>query len=120
MLVTGACTANSVHVTTPIELVGIVSEPTFTGWFVDFCHGRQLTESLPDCVQVGGEIYRATLLNAQTPQGSNVAHKLVIGFPAHALPKSYRHKKRIYLVTAPEDFRNATGIVYFARDWGDT
>jgi hypothetical protein len=100
-----------------MDVVGIVSQPTLTGWYVDFCNEGQLKASFHDCGQIGGEIYRATLLNVQTPKGTDVIPKLIIGFPAHALPKSYRDKKRIHLVMAPEDFRKATGIVYFARDW---
>jgi hypothetical protein len=69
---------------------------------------------------VGGEIYRATLQDARTPEGKRISQKLIIGFPAHALPQNYRSTKRVHLETSPDDFRIATGIEYFADEWDDT
>jgi hypothetical protein len=118
-LLLAGCVTLPDNIGTPITLIGIVTNPVLTGWYRDFCEAGQLTGSLPDCVQVGGEIYRATLLDARTPEGQRISQKLIIGFPAHALPQNYRSKKRIHLETSSDDFRIATGIEYFADEWDD-
>jgi hypothetical protein len=115
-----ACSGIPVIIETPVTLVGVVSKPTFTGWYVNFCANGQLTDSLPVCAQIGGEIYKATLLDSETLDGKGMVRKLVIGFPAHALPPDYRARKRIQLERAPDDFKAATGIAYFARNWSDS
>lgn len=120
VLIVAACAANPTHVVTPIELVGIVANPTYTGWYIDYCNDSQPTKSAPNCVRIGGDIYKANLLDAREPGGTYSARKLVIGFPAHALPKTYRERKRMRLEMAPDDFRNETGILYLATDWSDT
>ena len=116
----GSCAVVRAPLETPITLVGIVSAPTFTGWYRDYCQDGELTDSSPDCLQHGGEIYRVRLLDVRTISGTRVADRLVIAFPAHALGHSFRSKKRIELVSAPPEFAAATGILYFANHWSDT
>jgi len=113
------CAASPANITTPIELIGTVSKPVWTGWYKDFCEAEKITPSTPSCLQVGGEIYRVVLLGARTPGGARIARKLIIGFPAHALPREYRDEKRVQLVNAPDDFRTATGIQYLVSEWDD-
>ena len=119
-LLMSGCTADPIRFETPVEMIGVVSNPTTTGWYKNYCDGGRLTTSLPDCVQVGGEIYRVSLLDVRTPEGRRISHKLIIGFPAHALPSDYRDEKRMRLEKAPADFRNATGIEFLVSVWSDT
>jgi hypothetical protein len=112
-----ACTTTTVPLTLPIDLVAKVSNPTHTGWNVDFCHDGKLINSLPECAQLGGEIYRVELLHTRTSSGAAVVSTRIIGLSAHALDKDYRFKASIHLEEAPKDFRESTGIEYLARDW---
>jgi hypothetical protein len=118
-LLTG-CVTHPDHLGTPVELIGTVTNPVFTGWYRDFCEAGQLRDSSTNCIQIGGEIYRVTLLDARTLEGKSIAHQLIFGFPAHALPRHYRSRKRVRLQTSPDDFRMATGIEYLAGEWDDT
>lgn len=121
MLSTALCSCSAVRISleTPVTLTGVVSQPTFTGWFRDYCRNGLLVDSSPDCLQHGGEVYRVKLVDVRTTGGARVAESLVIGFPAHALGPRYRSKKRIELVRAPPEFAAATGIFYFANHWND-
>lgn len=103
----------------PASVVGVVSEPVFTGWFQDDCRGGRLVDSTPDCLQHGGEVDRATLLDVRTESGAPLARRLVIAFPAHALSRAYSGRKRIELVAAPDPFAAATGIDYLAHVWSE-
>jgi hypothetical protein len=116
-LLFAGCVAEPVQIGIPAELIGTVSDPVTTGWYKDFCEAGKLTASLPECVQVGGEIYKVAFLDARTPDGKWISNKIVIGFPAHALPRTYRRESRIHLVKSPDDFRVATGIEYLVTDW---
>jgi hypothetical protein len=118
-LMLSGCVTSAANFETPIDLIGMVSNPVFTGWYKNFCEAGHLTIS-PECLQVGGEIYRVTLLDARTPKGNKISQKLLIGFPAHSLPRNYRGRKRIRLDKSPEEFRTATGIEYLVTDWSDT
>ncbi len=118
-LVVGACSAAPLSVAPPIELVGDVSNPRATGWYLDFCDNGTVTFGLPKCIQSGGEIYEVALRGARDSSGAAVIPKLVIGFPAHALPRSYRVKARVYLEKAPVELSKSTGIEYLARRWDE-
>jgi hypothetical protein len=114
------CAARDVRISTPETLIGTVSNPQFTGWYVDYCNGGALVETAPNCMQMGGELYRVILLNPRSEAGGRLARRLVIGFPAHALPTQYREEKRVRLVPASAEFAEATGIRYVATKWDDT
>lgn len=113
------CAALPPRLELPASVVGVVSQPVFTGWFRDYCQGGQLVDSTPDCLQHGGEVYRATLLDVRTESGAPLARRLVIAFPAHALSRAYSGRKRIELVAAPVPFAAATGIDYLAHVWSE-
>jgi hypothetical protein len=100
--------------------MGVVSKPTYTGWMVDYCGDDVPVPSLPQCAQIGGEIYRATLSEVRTLEGNRISQRFIIGFTGHALPKHYRDTKRLCVEKAPDDFRAATGIEYLVRRWSDT
>ena len=118
-LLAGCATVRS-EIETPVTIVAVVSQPTFTGWYRDYCRDGNLTGSMPNCLQHGGEIYRVTLHDVRTIDGKPVTDRLIIAFPAHALGRTYREEKQIDLVEAPEVFVSATGIIYLANDWKDT
>jgi hypothetical protein len=119
-LALSGCAVDAFPVETPVEVVGTVTNPKATGWTRDFCDEGRPVLSAPNCAQIGGEIYRATLINVRAPDRRLIAKKLTIGFPAHALTRKYRGTKRLRLERAPDDFRNATGIAVLATDWSDT
>ena len=107
------CTPAPVRIDTPVDLIGEISSPDFTGWYIDHCSGGGLTKTLPNCTQIGGEIYKVTL------QGSSATRSFVIAFPAHALSHQYRARVHVHLVEAPSAFANETGIAYLASEWSD-
>jgi hypothetical protein len=112
------CTILPPRIETPTDLIGEVSNPVFTGWYIDHCNGDGLTKELPrNCIQVGGELYKVMLRNVRAPQGES--QSLIIAFPAHALSSEYRARVRIHLVKAPDAFARETGITYFASEWND-
>jgi hypothetical protein len=112
------CTILPARIDTPADLIGEVSNPVFTGWYIDYCNGSGLTKELPkNCVQVGGELYKVMLQNVYTPQRKS--QNLVIAYPAHALSSEYRARVRIRLVKAPDAFARETGITYYASKWSD-
>jgi hypothetical protein len=117
-LLLSGCVAAAANFEAPIELTGMVSNPVFTGWYKNFCEGGHLTVS-PDCLQVGGEIYKVTFSDVRTEEGRRASRTLIIGFPAHGLPRTYRSREHIRLEKSPEDFRLATGVEYLAGDWDD-
>jgi len=119
-LALSGCAVISIPIETPIEVVGMVTNPKGTGWARDFCDEGRPVLSAPNCAQIGGEIYRVNLINVRAQNHSLIAKKLIIGFPAHALTRKYRGTKRLRLERAPADFRSATGIEILATDWGDT
>jgi hypothetical protein len=118
-LALSGCTVDVVRVETPIEVVGLVTNPRGTGWTKDFCDQGHLVVSAADCAQIGGEIYKVKLLDVRTPNRKLIAKELIIGFPAHALTRKYRGIKHLRLERSPEDFRNATGIELVATHWSD-
>jgi hypothetical protein len=68
---------------------------------------------------VGGEIFKVKLVNIETTNGTRVNLSEIIGFPAHALHSTYKARVKLYLAEVPEEFRNKTGIKYFAKEWHD-
>lgn len=112
-----SCSSSTASPNIPITLVGTVSNPSFTGWYRDYCDNGNLVKGLPNCLQTGGEIYKAVLLNAHTENGSYSVKKLIIAFPAHAIPNGYRAKHRVSLVKTPQPFQNTTGISFLANEW---
>src|SRR5690349_7175808 len=88
-LVTAACSATPLSVAPPIELVGTVSNPRTTGWYIDYCDNDAVTHVLPECVRIGGEIYKVVLRGVRDSSGIEVTPKVVVGFPARALPRGY-------------------------------
>lgn len=113
------CAATPPRIETPVSLIGVVSRPVFTGWFRDYCQSGRLVNVTPDCLQHGGEVYRATFLDVRTESGARLVRRIVIAFPAHALPRAYSSRKRIELIAAPDQFVEATGIVYLANVWSE-
>jgi len=107
------CTPAPVRIDTPVDLIGQISNPDFTGWYIDYCSGGGLTKVFPSCTQIGGEIYKVTL------HASSSSQSLVIAFPAHALSHQYRARVHVHLVKAPDAFANETGITYLASEWSD-
>jgi hypothetical protein len=65
----------------------------------------------------GGEIYKAALSDVRTPDGARIVSILTIGFPAHALSRDFRARKKLHLVKAGNDLRKDTGIEYLASHW---
>ena len=116
-LLVAACATQPVPLTTPQILVATITNPEFTGWFVDYCDDGRLSNELPACVQIGGEVYRVEALELRTEGVDSAARRLVIGFPAHALAPHFRAKVRLELVAAPAEFSGATDIHYIARSW---
>ena len=112
------CASALVQIDTPVELTGEISNPVFTGWYIDYCNGGGLTRVSPNCAQIGGEIYKTTLSGMQPPR-SGSPQSLVVAFPAHALSREYHARVHILLVKAPPDFARETGIAYLAREWSD-
>jgi hypothetical protein len=107
------CALAPVTIDTPVDLVGEISNPDFTGWYRDYCSSGGLTKQISSCMQIGGEIYKVTL------RGGGSTHSLVIAFPAHALSHQYRARVHVHLVKAPDAFSNETGIAYLATEWSD-
>ena len=114
-ILSSGCSLIPDRIETPIDMVGEVSRPEFTGWYIDSCDGR-LIKTPPNCVQIGGEVYKVLLLGARTPE-STAAHEIIIAFPAHALKPNYRARVHVHLVKAPDAFEHETGIAYMAREW---
>jgi hypothetical protein len=120
LLLLTACATGSVELKIPGEVVGTVSGPRYTGWMQDLCNEGQVTKSLPGCAPLGVavydmEIYKATVRNVRTPEGTKVSSKMVVGLMSHALRHDYRTEAHLYLERAPENFRVETGIEYLAR-----
>ncbi len=118
-ILSSGCTVAPVRTETPIDLVGDISSPAFTGWYIDYCNGRGLTKVFPNCAQIGGEIYKVMFHGTRTPQSSS-SQSLVIAFPAHALSREYNARVHVHLVKAPDAFAHETGIAYLASEWSDT
>jgi hypothetical protein len=112
-----ACSTIPVPLELPMDVVGIVSKPLYTGWQLDHCKDEESADSPTTCINIGGEIYRVTLLDVRTLSGKRIVPKLIIGFPAHALRDDYRARMHLHLVKASESLRNGTGIEYFASEW---
>jgi hypothetical protein len=119
-LALSGCVADAFPVETPVEVMATVTNPKGSGWTRDFCDGGRPVISAPNCAQIGGEIYRVTLINVRTLDHRLIAKKLTVGFPAHAITRKYRGTKRLRLEKAPDDLRSATGIAILATDWSDT
>jgi hypothetical protein len=112
-ILSSGCAPEPDRIDTPADLVGEISRPVFTGWYIDYCNGGGLTKVFPNCAQVGGEIYKVSLLGERTQAGFPIA------FPAHALSSEWHARVHVHLVKAPEAFARETGIAYLAREWSD-
>jgi hypothetical protein len=117
ILALAACSTISVPLEMPMDVVGTVSEPHYTGFQLNHCKDEESAKSVTTCINMGGEIYRVSLLDVRTSSGRIIAPKLIIGLPAHSLRDDYRARKHLHLVKASEDLQNGTGIEYFASDW---
>ena len=115
-----ACVSTSRALQTPLVLVAVVDNPRLTDWQRDYCSwGEPVLEPrvTANCLSVGGEIYAATLQRPRTVDGEIVSSRLTVGFPAHALKRSYRRRTDVFVQRAPADFREATGIEYLVTDY---
>jgi hypothetical protein len=101
----------------PIDVVGTVSKPRYTGWQLDYCEVQEPTDPDKLWFSHGGEIYKVTLSDVRTPEGRKIVSKLIIGFPAHALRRDWQARKRLHLVKAADDLRKDTGLEYVASHW---
>jgi hypothetical protein len=120
ILLLSGCVSNPAEIKTPNEIIGIVSNPQFTGWLKDLCNEGQVTKSLSGCAPHGVavyemEVYKVTIRQARMLGGGKISQDLVVGFASHALRKDYRERKRLYLQRAPDNFRDSTGIEYLAE-----
>ena len=101
----------------PVLVYGTVRNPVLTQWIRDYCHaGRPVDFDHLDCIQIGGEIYSATLTHVRIVNGPRRRQSLKVAFVGHALRKSYTESMYMVLVPAPSDFRAATGLEYFVGD----
>jgi hypothetical protein len=112
-----ACSTTRVPLELPMDVVATVSKPRYTGWKLDHCAADESTDATTPCVSIGGEIYKAILSDVRTTDGRRIASSLTIGFPAHALRRDFRARKRLHLVKASDGLRNDTGIEYIANRW---
>ncbi len=112
-----SCSSTSALIEVPIDVVATVSMPRYTGWQIDYCEGDESTDPETTCVSHGGEIYKAKLSDVRTPDGRRLVATLTIGFPAHALPRDFRARKRLHLVKAADDLKRDAGIEFVASHW---
>ena len=106
---------------TPGIVKGTIEHPVWTGWVRDWCANgapaKEFSCTSGDVV-IGGEIYRARLTHPVDVNGHRLREGVIIGYPAHALPTTYRKTQYLVLQPAPPDFTAATGIKFIAADYG--
>ncbi len=110
------CTASTAPLQMPMDVVGVVSKPIYSGWQIDNCGGGQAVNPSTACLRPDGDIYKVILLDVRTRDGMPVARKVAAGYPGRALPRDYRATRLLRLVKSSDSLREDTGIEYVAID----